>query len=69
MPGPVGRDTGIHQSHLYRDFHMIVNQSIAVHALPMHMLSSLSADGILLPKYMKSCVGVMKEKKKMNRIK
>ena len=35
------------------DFHMDVNWSIAVHALPMHIWTSLSVDEILLPKNVK----------------
>ena len=35
------------------DFHLVVNQSTAVHTLPMHMLS-LSVDKILLPRYANS---------------
>ena len=34
------------------DFLLVVNQSIAVHAFPMCMLTSLSGDEMLLPKYM-----------------
>ena len=34
------------------DFHMIVNLSIEVHALPMHMLTSFSVDEILLQRYL-----------------
>ena len=33
------------------DFHMVNNQSIAVHAFPMHILTSLSVDEILVPRY------------------
>ena len=35
------------------DYHMIFNMSIAVHALPIHMLTSSSIDEILLPSYVK----------------
>ena len=38
--------------HPRSDFYMVVNQSMAVHALPMHMLILLSVDEILLPRYM-----------------
>ena len=31
---------------------LVVNLSIVVHALPMHILTSLSVDEILLPRYM-----------------
>ena len=34
------------------DFHVVDNQSIAVHALPMSVLILLSVDEILLPRYM-----------------
>ncbi len=34
------------------DFHMVVNLSIADHAFPMLLLTSLSVDEILLPRYM-----------------
>ena len=34
------------------EFHMVDNLSIAVHALPISMLKSLSIDVILLPRYM-----------------
>ena len=34
------------------DFHMVDNLSIVVYALPIHMLTSLSVDEILLPRYM-----------------
>ena len=33
------------------DFHRVVNLSMAVHALSMHMLTSPSVDEILLSKY------------------
>ena len=33
------------------DFHMTDNQSIAIHAFTRRMLTSLSVDYILLPKY------------------
>ena len=33
------------------DFHMIDNLGIAVHSFAMHMLTSLSVDEILLPRY------------------
>ena len=36
------------------DFHMVDNLSIAVHAFPMRMLTSLSVDEILEPMYVKS---------------
>ena len=35
-----------------KDFHVVVNLWIAIHALPMRMLISLSVDEILLPRYM-----------------
>ena len=35
------------------DYHMVDNESISVHASPMHMLTSLSFDEIWLPRYMK----------------
>ena len=35
------------------DFYMINDQSIAVHAFPMRILTSLSVDEILLPRYVK----------------
>ena len=35
------------------DFHMINNLTIAVHALPMYILTSLSVDEILLLRYVK----------------
>ena len=34
------------------DFHMTVNLSITVYALPIRLLTSLSVDEILLPSYM-----------------
>ena len=34
------------------DFHMVDNLLIMVHVLPMRMLTSLSVDEILLPRYM-----------------
>ena len=34
------------------DFHMVVNLSIAVHALLIHLVTSFSVDEILLPRYM-----------------
>ena len=33
------------------DFHMVDKLPIVVHALPIHMLTSLSVDEILLPNY------------------
>ena len=36
------------------DFHIVVNLLIAVHTLPLHMLTSLSVDEILLSSYMNS---------------
>ena len=38
------------------DFHMVVNVLIAVHACFLHILTSLSVDEILLPKYVKLCI-------------
>ena len=35
------------------DCHMVDNLSMAVHAIPMGMLTSLSVDEILLPSYVK----------------
>ena len=35
--------------HQWSDFHMIDNQTIAVHAFPMSMFTSLSVNKILLP--------------------
>ena len=31
---------------IWSDFHVVVNQLIAVHVLPMHVLASLSVDEI-----------------------
>ena len=38
------------------DFYMVVNLSIAVHVLPMHMLTLLLVDEIVLPKYMNKSI-------------
>ena len=38
--------------HQWSNFPMVDNLSIVVHALPMHILTSLSVDEILLPRYM-----------------
>ena len=35
------------------DFQIVINLSIAVHALPMPMLTLFSVDEILLPRYLK----------------
>ena len=35
------------------EFHLVDNLSIAVYAFPMHMLTMLSVDDILLPRYVK----------------
>ena len=49
-------DTAWENSHFILserlNFHMVVNQSIAVHALPKHTLTSLSEDELLVMRYM-----------------
>ena len=45
--------TALKQSHSILDwFDFFINWSIAINPLPMHILTSLSVDGILLPRYM-----------------
>ena len=38
------------------DFHMVDNLLITVHAFPTHILTSLSVDEILLPRYVKGSI-------------
>ena len=38
--------------YISKDFHMVINQTIGVYALPMSILTSLTVDEILQPKYM-----------------
>ena len=46
-------DAAWKNSHfILSDFHTIINLSTVVHALPMHVLTLLSFDEILLPRYM-----------------
>ena len=40
------------------DFYMVDNLSIAVHVFPMRMLTLLSIDEILLPRYMNGSINL-----------
>ena len=44
------------------DFHTVINLSVTVQVLPMHMLTLLSVDEILLPRYVNQSINFSGEK-------